>query len=965
MLPVFSYRLRLRFLLRRSLRTQRMAWKNWIKLAFLWFICLESGVLGATDPGDYAVLDEFRKGLSNSELLKWPTDNNDPCGKPRWPHVFCSGSRVTQIQVQNMGLSGPLPQNFNNLSMLSNIGLQRNNFTGKLPSFNGLSSLQYAYLDFNQFDTIPSDFFVGLGNLQVLALDHNPLNQSTGWTLPSDLANSGQLMNLSLIKCNLVGPPPEFLGSMKSLTALLISHNKLTGGIPASYSGMPLQILWLNDQEGPGLTGSIDVIASMTMLSDVWVHGNQFSGHIPSSIGALTSLKRLFLNGNHFVGLVPETLMSLPMLQSLHLDNNMLMGPIPKASFSDFSYADNSFCQSTPGVSCSPEVTALLEFLEEVNYPSKLTGSWSGDDPCAGPWFGISCSNGKVSIINLQNSQLSGTISESLGKLDSLMNVMLKGNNLTGPIPPSMTSLKSLKTLDLSYNNVAPPVPQFPSSVTVLLEGNKLLKNPPASPPAKSPPPASPPSKPPPPASPPVKSPPPASPPAKSPPPATPPSKSPPPASPPGPGNNNPPASPSQPSSPSTSRKSNIPEIIIAIATVVGASVILFAILFRYCCRKGKTNVTRVPPSSNVHLTNSDDPQSSAELTPKITINIGDPSGTPAINSGNLTITIQVLRGATKNFAPENVLGRGGFGVVYKGELHDGTTIAVKRMESGVPSNKALDEFHSEIAVLSKVRHRNLVSILGYSVEDNERLLVYEYMHHGALSKHLFQWKQLGLEPLCWKKRLTIALDVARGMEYLHCLANQSFIHRDLKSSNILLRDDYRAKVSDFGLVKFATNNKAFGIVLMELLTGMMALDEKRPDESRYLASWFCRMKASTEDLRSIIDPAIDITDETFEGVSIIAELAGHCAAREPNQRPDMGHAVGVLAPLVEKWIPTIVDHEQDYLALDFHQPLLQMVEGWQHAGDTTSSINLQDSKGSIPARPAGFAESFNSADGR
>ncbi|CAL9107960.1 unnamed protein product, partial [Musa textilis] len=323
---------------------------------------------------------------------------------------------------------------------------------------------------------------------------------------------------------------------------------------------------------------------------------------------------------------------------------------------------------------------------------------------------------------------------------------------------------------------------------------------------------------------------------------------------------------------------------------------------------------------------------------------------------------IQVLRGATKNFAPENVLGRGGFGVVYKGELQDGTMIAVKRMESGVPSNKAFDEFHSEIAVLSKVRHCNLVSILGYSVEDNERLLVYEYMHHGALSKHLFQWQQLG----------------------------------DLKSSNILLRDDYRAKISDFGLVKFATNNKAsiatrlagtfgylapeyavtgkvttkvdvfsFGIVLMELLTGMMALDEKRPDESCYLASWFCRMKASVEDLRSIIDPAIDITDETFEGVSIIAELAGHCAAREPHQRPDMGHAVGVLAPLVEKWIPTTSDHEQDNLALDFHQPLLQMVERWQHAGGTTSSINLQDSKGSIPARPIGLADSFTSADGR
>jgi serine/threonine protein kinase len=158
----------------------------------------------------------------------------------------------------------------------------------------------------------------------------------------------------------------------------------------------------------------------------------------------------------------------------------------------------------------------------------------------------------------------------------------------------------------------------------------------------------------------------------------------------------------------------------------------------------------------------------------------------------------------TKNFAPENELGRGGFGVVYKGELDDGTKIAVKRMEAGVITNKALDEFQSEIAVLSKVRHRHLVSLLGYSIEDNERILVYEYMPQGALSKHLFHWKSFKLEPLSWKRRLNIALDVARGMEYLHSLAHQSFIHRDLKSSNILLGDDFKAKVSDFGLVKLA-----------------------------------------------------------------------------------------------------------------------------------------------------------------
>jgi serine/threonine protein kinase len=97
-----------------------------------------------------------------------------------------------------------------------------------------------------------------------------------------------------------------------------------------------------------------------------------------------------------------------------------------------------------------------------------------------------------------------------------------------------------------------------------------------------------------------------------------------------------------------------------------------------------------------------------------------------------------------------------------------------------------------------------LVSILGYSIEGNERLLVYEHMSNGALSRHLFQWKQHDLEPLSWKKRLNIALDVARGMEYLHTLAQQCYIHRDLKPANILLGDDFRAKVSDFGLLKSA-----------------------------------------------------------------------------------------------------------------------------------------------------------------
>ncbi|GMY32195.1 resistance protein [Fagus crenata] len=172
------------------------------------------------------------------------------------------------------------------------------------------------------------------------------------------------------------------------------------------------------------------------------------------------------------------------------------------------------------------------------------------------------------------------------------------------------------------------------------------------------------------------------------------------------------------------------------------------------------------------------------------------------IDGSNVVISIEVLRQVTNNFSEDNSLGRGGFGVVYKGELSDGTEIAVKRMKSGAVSSKGMKQFQAEIEVLTKVRHRRLVALLGYCTNDNERLLVFEYMPERTLTQHLFHWGENGCSPLTWKQRITIALDVSRGVEYLHSLAQQSFIHRDLKPSNILLGHDMRAKVADFGLVK-------------------------------------------------------------------------------------------------------------------------------------------------------------------
>ncbi|GAB4859838.1 hypothetical protein Ancab_011318 [Ancistrocladus abbreviatus] len=989
------------------------------KLWFLMFSCLLSAVFSETDPNDLRILNSFRKGLENTELLKWPANNDDPCGPPLWPHVFCNGNRVSQIQVQNLGLKGTLPQDFNQLSMLENLGLQKNQFSGQLPTFSGLSQLKFAYLDNNNFNTIPSDFFDGLSSIRVVALDYNPLNATTGWSLPDEVGKLVQLTNLSLISTNLVGPLPDYFGALASLTALKLSYNRLSGVIPMSLNQSMLHILWLNDQSGGGMTGPIDVVASMVSLTQLWLHGNSFTGTIPGSIGDLTSLRDLNLNRNKLVGLIPQSMATMN-LEKLDLSNNLLMGPIPRFKFGNVSYGYNSFCQSNPGVQCAPDVNALIDFLGGVNYPSDLSSEWSGNAPCQGQWLGLSCNpSSQVTIINLPNRRLNGTLSPSVAKLDSLLEIRLKGNHLSGQVPANITQLKSLRLLDISGNNFEPPLPHFHPGIKLIVDGNPLLnqsRDPPtpvSSPPlGGSPPPL-----------------------GGSPPPL---GSSPPPlgSSPPSASASLPPKSTLPKPSPATAGSPPPPvrdlnrnsssrhveqkggnskrlKLGIVVAAVTASVVLALLILAFFLCGKKKKGNLEAPSSVVIHPRDPSDPDNriKAAVTSNTTGSLftQTPSSTGSrtssgmanshvIESGNLVISVQVLRKVTNNFAPENQLGRGGFGVVYKGELEDGTKIAVKRMEAGVISSKALDEFHAEIAVLSKVRHRHLVSLFGYSTEGNEKLLVYEYMPKGALSRHLFHWKNLNLEPLPWKKRLVIALDVARGMEYLHSLAQQSFIHRDLKSSNILLDDEYRAKVSDFGLVKLAPDREksvatrlagtfgylapeyavtgkittkvdvfSFGVVLMELLTGRMALDEERPEESRYLVEWFWRIKSSKEALMAAIDPAVDVEEEAFESISAITDLAGHCTSRDPNHRPDMGHAVSVLASLVDRWKP-LDDETEAYSGINFNLPLREMLKGWKEAesmGDSYTSSSLEDSKGSIPAKPTGFADSFTSADAR
>ncbi|KAK4732870.1 hypothetical protein R3W88_025858 [Solanum pinnatisectum] len=893
-----------------------------------------------------------------------PTPSGWSTSKPfcSWTNVICdkSSATVTSINLDSQSISGSLPSEITQLSNLKTLSLQKNKLSGPLPSFANMSKLAELFLDNNQFTSVPQDFLLGVPNLVTLSISEN--GRLSPWQIPMYLTESTNLGSLYASNASIVSVIPDFFDVFPNLQNLRLSYNNLTGSLPASFGGSEIMNLWLNNQV-KGLSGSIDVIGSMTQLSQVWLHANSFTGSIPD-LSKCENIFDLQLRDNQFTGIVPESVMSLPKLLNITLQNNRLQGPIPQ--FKDGVEVKlgttNSFCKDTPGP-CDPQVTALLDVAGGFGYPLSLAESWKGNDAC-NSWSFISCdTTGKnVAVVTLGKRGFSGTISPAFANLTSLRSLFLNDNNLTGTIPERLTTLPSLQVLDVSNNNLSGPIPLFPPRVKFTHNGNLFL------------------------------------------------------------GTNittggdgggsgsDGSGSNSSGQGGSSSGGSKGPSVGMIVGVVIAVVLFVLVVLFvSYKCymkrrhkRFGRVETPEksnemVKPSlpsvvggSNGYTGGTSDLQSQSS---------GDHSEIPVFENGNVAISIQVLRQVTNNFSEENILGRGGFGVVYKGELHDGTKIAVKRMESGAMGTKGMNEFQAEIAVLTKVRHRHLVALLGSCVNGNERLLVYEYMPQGTLSQHLFEWQELGYKPLTWKQRVTIALDVARGVEYLHSLAQQSFIHRDLKPSNILLGDDMRAKVADFGLVRNAPDGKysvetrlagtfgylapeyaatgrvttkvdvyAFGVVLMEIITGRKALDETMPDERSHLVTWFRRVLINKENLRKAIDSTLDPDDETYESISKVAELAGHCTAREPFQRPDMGHAVNVLGPLVEQWKPTTSEDDDGYGIIDLDMSLPQALQRWQ-ADEGTSRMfddfSISHSQSSIPSKPSGFADTFSSTDCR
>nr|XP_043639404.1 receptor-like kinase TMK4 [Erigeron canadensis] len=882
-----------------------MARQRHLLLRFFCLLFLMISFSIAVDDDDAAIMTKLLKSILNPPST-WGADKHF-CD---WEGISCDNSssnrRVTSIKLFTKSFSGTLPSDLNKLSRLETLEVRHTYITGPLPTLANLTLLRQVAFVRNNFTSIPQDFFSGLISLQNFTISY-PSNLAP-WVLPENIAGCTSLRLFDARWASVAGSIPESFSSLPNLQDLNLSFNNLTGSLPSRFNNLSsLEMLNLARNT---LSGPLPTFSNLTLLRQVFIRNNNFTGSIPDNIDHLSNLMELDLTDNHLNGSLPSQLNNLSSLTYIFLSNNSFSGALP--TLSDLSslvslYLDNNKFTSIPPNFISGLTYSLTYF--RISNNSYL-------EPWALPnYFG---DINQLESFEAANASIIGSIPDYNNGSSILKTIHLSYNNLTGTIPASfamssisdlrldnqlqglsgtldvISSMYQLKHVQLEANDFSGPIPQNLTRLPYL----QLLDV----------------------------------------------------------SNNNisgyvPPFEKTvwflynntSIRKQSSSRNNGSLRVVIGsvIVSVFALAGIVLLVSYKYYGVSRKSSIQIIGSHGEIPISDND----------------------------NLMISMQLLELVTDNFSDNNVLGRGGFGTVYKGELLDGTKIAVKKMKSDVNETKGIKEFQAEIGVLTKVRHRHLVALLGYCINDKERLLVYEYMSLGTLSQHLFKWKEHKSQPLSWNQRVSIALDVGRGVEYMHNLAQQSFIHRDLKPANILLDDNLRAKVADFGLVKNAPDGKcsietrlagtfgylapeyaitgrlttkvdvyAFGVILMQLITGRKALDGSMSDERYQLVTWFRRVPVYKENMVKFIDQVLETYDsETLQSILKVAELAHYCTSPEPFQRPNMGYVVGILAQLVEEWNPS--RHKEDITyGHKYHMSLPEML---QDDEDTSKMLNL------------------------
>ncbi|KDP34024.1 hypothetical protein JCGZ_07595 [Jatropha curcas] len=825
---------------------------------------------------------------------------------------------LVSIDLRGNRLAGQIPDEIGDCSSLKSLDLSFNEIYGDIPfSISKLKQLEFLILKNNQLiGPIPSTLSQ-IPNLKVLDLAQNRLsgeiprliywnevlqylglrgNNLVG-TLSPDMCQLTGLWYFDVRNNSLTGSIPQNIGNCTSFQVLDLSYNQLTGEIPFNIGFLQVATLSLQGNQLGGkipsviglmqalavldlscniLSGPIPpILGNLTYTEKLYLHGNKLTGSIPPELGNMTRLHYLELNDNQLTGGIPAELGKLTDLFDLNVANNHLEGPIPD----NLSSCTNLNSLNVHGNKLNGTIPRAFQRLESMTYLNLSSNNIRGNIP-------IELSRiGNLDTLDISKNKITGSIPSSLGDLEHLLKLNLSRNQLSGVIPAEFGNLRSVMEIDLSHNHLSGVIPeelsQLQNIFSLRLENNNLSGDVislinclsltilnvsynnlagviPTS-------------------------------------------------------NNftrfssnsfignqglcgywlNSPCNESHP----TERVTISKAAILGIA--LGALVILLMILVAACRPHNPT------------------PFADGSLDKPVTYS------TPKLVILHMNMALHVyedIMRMTENLSEKYIIGYGASSSVYKCVLKNCKPVAIKRLYSHYP--QCLKEFETELETVGSIKHRNLVSLQGYSLSPSGNLLFYDYMENGSL------WDLLHgptkKKKLDWYTRLQIAIGAAEGLAYLHHDCSPRIIHRDVKSSNILLDKDFEAHLTDFGIAKSLCVSKShtstyimgtigyidpeyartsrlteksdvysYGIVLLELLTGRKAVDNECNLHHLILS------KTANNAVMETVDPEITATCKDLGAVKKVFQLALLCTKRQPADRPTMHEVTRVLGSLL------------------------------------------------------------------
>ncbi|KAL5151840.1 Protein STRUBBELIG-RECEPTOR FAMILY 3 [Glycine soja] len=690
--------------------------------------------------------------------------------------------------------------------------------------------------------------------------------------------------------------------------------------------GNPVLPGWVSSAGDPCGEGWQGVQCNGSVIQEIILNGANLGGELGDSLGSFVSIRAIVLNNNHIGGNIPS---SLPVtLQHFFLSDNQFTGSIP-ASLSTLTELTD---MSLNGNLLTGEIPDAFQSLTQLINLDLSNNNLSGELP-------PSMENlSALTSVHLQNNNLSGTLDVLQGL--PLQDLNVENNQFAGPIPPKLLSIPSFRKDGNPFNlngnsTIAPahpprsPVPATPSGtvVSVTPSSGRIPTKPTEGPTA------------------------------------------------------------AKESNSEKSKKNTKKVVWISVSGIlVFIILVLGLLLFVPRCSKREW-VNRIPKGAIVRpkgdhqeearrvraIPNPQGEQEKdeqrMETIPKLLeheidmssldvfsmpsppppppplpverviveptlfhkeANINPPKKSPVPPTFAKTFTIASLQQYTNSFSQDNLIGLGMLGSVYRAELPDGKILAVKKLDKRVSDHQTDDEFLELINSIDRIRHPNIVELIGYCAEHGQRLLIYEYCSNGSLQDALHSDDEFKTR-LSWNARIRIALGAARALEYLHEQFQPSVVHRNFKSANILLDDDVSVRASDCGLAPLITKGSvsqlsgqlltaygygapefesgiytyqsdvySFGVVMLELLTGRQSYDRTRPRGEQFLVRWAIPQLHDIDALSKMVDPSLK-GNYPAKSLSNFADIISRCVQSEPEFRPAMSEVVLYLINMIRK----------------------------------------------------------------